>query len=986
MSDRTNKKPVGRLTFVGRERELSQLRAMLDDAKSGVTRIAVLGGEPGIGKTRTATEFSDIAGSEGFQVRWARCYEDRGSPPLWPWIQLLQSIVDAHGLEQTKDLLGESFRYFAEKIDTLKEEAAVHQFADAASPQAKRFHFFVTYARFLDRVTRNEPVLLVIDDLHRADSSSLHLLEYLAHELDSSNLMILCAYRNIGIRKKSQLALTLGELVRNARFQHMILGPFCPDELEEFVHRTTGIALQQKTVTYLQDRTEGVPLYLREIVNEIIADTGAYRGSSSAAILTAEIPETLNLAVMQRLSTLTSHCRQSLVRAAVIGRTFSSDLLPRAPDSDMSSKTLEEAIDAGVVEEVDGEPHHYRFSHVLIKDVLLQSVSNAERAKYHEETGLLLEERYGCEAENNSEELVHHFALAQSPGTADRLARYALIAGDQALAGYSLDEAIHYFRCALTVKGDSPIDDEKAKIISGLGRALVSHSQVSEAIGYLISAFDFFDAGGNVAKAVEIVTHSLLIPHMDRRELCDLAERALRLAPDDSSLLARVLSFRAKFAYHQQILDYPAAKTDLHRALEIATRNGDQQTKMLVLFLWGSVAYMESVWSECSERIDEAMSLARVNDEPAIEAYSCFLASMVAMRTGDAETLRRRSEHALTVSERLCDRSLISKALIVRAYIYAIEGNWPLARDTSDRVLARDPGVDAHGVLGGRAILEYETGCYERGDEFLARLLLLCDDPEFPKLALYTWIPSVVGRLLLIRGSGVKGIDVARRVGRPHLRDVNNRPFFTVPICIGLGLIEATQGNSLEAEKYYRMIDAAYDGTPMAVDNQRMLGVLADHAGDFKGASHQFAKSLDLALRNENRVAAAWCRHDCANAMVRHGGTEQLGTAKTLLRDALGAADALGLVSLKEHACSLIDLIANQEQDKNHDHTVALTKRELEVLEQVALGKTNQEISRDLLISENTVSNHIKRIYSKIGVTNRVDAATYAIREGIVTI
>ncbi len=177
-------------TFVGRHREIAALQAALDDALSGQGRMAMLVGEPGIGKTRTAQELACYAETLGVQVLWGRCYEEQGTPPYWLWVQPIRSHAQKQGQAQLQSEMGPGAAYIAEIVPEISHKLAGLATPPSLEPEQARFRLFTSVTDFFKNVAHSQPLMLVLDDLHWADRSSLLLLEFLVREIQSTPLLV----------------------------------------------------------------------------------------------------------------------------------------------------------------------------------------------------------------------------------------------------------------------------------------------------------------------------------------------------------------------------------------------------------------------------------------------------------------------------------------------------------------------------------------------------------------------------------------------------------------------------------------------------------------------------------------------------------------------------------------------------------------------------------------------------------------------------
>jgi predicted ATPase len=163
--------------FVGRQREMSELKTALEDALSGQGRLVMLAGEPGIGKTRTAQELAAHAEVLGAQVLWGWCYEEEGAPPFWPWLQPIHSYVQQRDPEQLRSEMGLGAADIAEVIPEVRDKLPGLAPSLALQPEQARFRLFDSITTFLRNAAQSQPLMLVLDDLHWADKPSLLLLQ-----------------------------------------------------------------------------------------------------------------------------------------------------------------------------------------------------------------------------------------------------------------------------------------------------------------------------------------------------------------------------------------------------------------------------------------------------------------------------------------------------------------------------------------------------------------------------------------------------------------------------------------------------------------------------------------------------------------------------------------------------------------------------------------------------------------------------------------
>ena len=181
--------------FIGRDREMAELRVAVNNALVGRGRLAMLAGEPGIGKTRIAQELASYAESLGAKILWGWCYEGDGAPPYWPWMQPIRDYIKAVQPEQIRSEMGLGAADIAEVIPEVRQILPDIVPPPALEPEQARFRLFDSITTFFKAAAQNQPLMLILDDLHWADKPSLLLLEFLARQLGESRLLVVGAYR-----------------------------------------------------------------------------------------------------------------------------------------------------------------------------------------------------------------------------------------------------------------------------------------------------------------------------------------------------------------------------------------------------------------------------------------------------------------------------------------------------------------------------------------------------------------------------------------------------------------------------------------------------------------------------------------------------------------------------------------------------------------------------------------------------------------------
>ncbi len=373
-------------TFVGRQREMGELKAALNDAMSGQGRLVMLAGEPGIGKTRTAQELAGNAETLGAQVLWGRCYEEEGAPPYWPWVQPIRSYVQQRDAERLRSEMGPGVADIAEIVPEIRHRLTDLETPPSLEPEQARFRLFDSITTFLKTASQQQPMVLVLDDLHWADRASLQLLQFLAREMGESRILIVGTYRDVELSRQHPLSETLAQLTRQPVFRRELLRGLSQEDTKRFIETTAGIEPDRGLVDTILAHTEGNPFFMSEVVR-LLAER---RELMSGDIQGLGIPEGVRDVVGQRLNLLSEQCNQMLTIASVIGREFGFNLLckvsERIPENHLL-EAIDEAVGARLIEDVPGGRELYQFSHALIQQTLVEDLTTSRRVRLHARIG-----------------------------------------------------------------------------------------------------------------------------------------------------------------------------------------------------------------------------------------------------------------------------------------------------------------------------------------------------------------------------------------------------------------------------------------------------------------------------------------------------------------------------------------------------------------------------------------------------------------------
>ncbi|MCF7552377.1 BTAD domain-containing putative transcriptional regulator [Pseudonocardia sp. WMMC193] len=414
--------------MVGRAAELGRVREVVERAwSSPQTTVAALVGEPGIGKTRLLDELASTAEPD-VVVAWGRSWEHEGSPPLWPWVQVLRDVVAAVGAETA----AAAARGRGAAVLALDPDLVAGPEPPRVPQGSLEVHLFDGILAFLAELAGTHRLLVLLEDLHWADAASRRFVEYLVTHGAQPGLAVVLTLRSVaddGGPKGSEL---LAALARGGRTTRVDLPGLGPEAVRDYVADRTGTTLDDATADALVERTGGNPFFVGEIVSLLDTD-----GEPST-----DVPESVRGVILRRVQRLSTDDQTVLRTAAVVGRTFDLDLLREA--SGLDEAVVDEAVDrataTGMLASEPGAPGRHRFFHALMQQTLLEDIGPARRRRLHGRIAAALSARSGTDADH----LVHHLASAGGEEDIVRAGEVCVAASDAAhrRGSYSASEAL----------------------------------------------------------------------------------------------------------------------------------------------------------------------------------------------------------------------------------------------------------------------------------------------------------------------------------------------------------------------------------------------------------------------------------------------------------------------------------------------------------------------------------------------------------------
>jgi DNA-binding SARP family transcriptional activator len=404
--------------FVGRDAELKRLRECWTRLAGGERVGVFVCGEPGIGKTRLASEFARVVHEQGALVLYGRCDEGL-AVPYQPFVEALRPYARAVGLNRLRVDLGE----LAPDLGRLLPELSGLGEPARSDPESERFALFEAIAALIEAMTCGQRALLVLDDLHWAANPTLLLLRHLMRSERQLGVLLFGTYRQTEVDLGQPLAKLLADLHRDASAEQLSISGLGEAAIAALLEAAVGDTLDAdaELVQVLATQTAGNPFFIRELLTHLVES----HGRSGLGITAAQLqsPEGLRHVISQRVARLSAAAGRALSVAAVAGSTFSFVLLERVlgEGSDVLD-ALDDANSAGLVTEIGHGD--YAFTHAIVRQTIYGRLGAARRTRLHRQIGEALEGLADREAHVGA--LAHHFARAAADGQGDKATAYAL--------------------------------------------------------------------------------------------------------------------------------------------------------------------------------------------------------------------------------------------------------------------------------------------------------------------------------------------------------------------------------------------------------------------------------------------------------------------------------------------------------------------------------------------------------------------------------
>lgn len=899
---------ASRGAFVGREAELQELLAGLEDAVAGRGRLFLLVGEPGIGKSRLADEVMRKARARGMRVLAGRCWEAGGAPAYWPWVQSLRGYIREAEPEVLRTQLGTGAAELAQILPELGEILPGLSERAPLDSEGARFRLFDATAEFLTNASANRPIVLMLDDLHAADTPSLLMLRFLARTLGSTHVLLLGAFRDIDPLPGRPLTSMLAEVAREQVTRRLALGGLSKRDVAEYVELTASEIASPELVAALHEETEGNPLFVGESVR-LLSLEGVQWDPTGAVRL--GIPQNVRDVIARRLGHLSEECNRVLPLASVLGREFAIDVLAHLGGvlEDELLDLLDEAMAARVVSDVPGAPGRLRFAHILIRDTLYEGLTTARRVRLHRRAVEALETLYGANSGPHLAELALH-SIAGSDF--ENGLRYAWRAGDRGLGLLAYEEAARLYEMALEALELADLQDERARceLLLSLGEAESRAGNASTAKSASLEAAGIarrLALSRELGRAAACYGGRIVWARAgDDDRLVPLLEEALAALADedDVELRARLLARLAG-----ALRDDPSRdrRDRLSRhAVELARRTGNLAALAYALDGRAATIVAPDTIPECLALGSELHEVAARIGETERVVAGHFHRIIAQLQVGDVRGAEVDLAAATRAVQELGQPAHLWQACGVQAMLALAAGRLTEAAELVPQALALGEQAQRDAAIPVYRLQRYTLCDFQGGLEEIESAIrdLVIEYPARPVFrCLLAHLHTRLGRL-----------QEAKRALDGLAEDDFSALPFDQEWLFGLSLLAETSsllGDTNSASVLYRLLlpwaalNVVDQGEGIRGSVSRYLGILAATLTRLDDAARHFEAALAMNERMGARPWLAHTQHDYTRLLLVRDAPGDGEKAQVLLSQALTTYQQLGMQTYAASARTL---------------------------------------------------------------------------------
>jgi hypothetical protein len=879
--------------------------------------LALVSGEPGIGKTRLSTYTALAARSEGAAVLYGRSDEEL-TLPYGPWVEALTHYVEHGPVSVLRAHVTRHGGELARLVPTLEERVEDVPPPRETDQDTERYLLWAAVVGLLREASSEEPIVIILDDLHWADKPTLLLVKHVISQGQGMRVLIIGTYRESDVARGHPLAEVLADLHREQGVERIPLKGLNQPDILEIMERAASQELDQGGLELsreLHRETDGNPFYTGELLRHLL-ESGALnqqpdgRWTVAGPLSELGLPQSVREVVGRRIERLREEARNALSAAAVIGREFDTDLLLEVTEisEDELLELLEEAVAASVLTESASIAGRFSFAHALINHTLYEDLGTTRRARLHRRVAEALEDLLGTKPGGRVSELAHHWAKATTAVDLHKAISYARLAGERALSELAPDEALRWLSHALELQGDQPEVDptERCELLIGLGQA---QRQAGEAAfrETLLEASRLASELGDPDRAARaaIANNRGLVSvfgEIDEQRLAAL-ERALELDGfANPARCARLISLQTMELQFDP--DRERRRALAEEAVALAREVGDPRTLAYVLRDHFHAFWAPDTIELRRATVGELVETSDQTDDPALRGWAAYCEATVRVESGELEEAEAAAGRLREIAEELGEPNLRWFSRYYDACMALLRGDLASAERLADEAfkIGNDAGQpDAFMIYSGQLVavplfqgrVEEVVDMVEDGVEANPRIAVW----RAGLAAIYCWL----GRT----EDGGSIVEDAAKDGFDHL------PWDQVRLTTLALYAEAAALARVKdaAAVLYELIEPwadqiTWNGATTYGYARAYLGLLAATLGWDERADEHFAFACELQEQKGLPLWAGYAHLSWAEALARRGEMER---AHTEASRALALAREHGYGAIERRAEAVVE-------------------------------------------------------------------------------
>lgn len=984
--------------LIGRTFHVEALLDRIDRLRNGKGQIVTIGGDAGVGKSRLVSETKAIAGARGLRILQGNCFEYDHSLPYGPILDLLRERFSRCTSPELHAYLGSTAPEIVKLLPELANLLQDIEPSPALEPEQEKRRLFSTLVQLFDQLIGNQPTLIVLEDLHWSDDTTLEFLLRLTYQIAHSSFLLLLTFRTG--EQAAPLSLFLAELNRRRVAMGWVLSPLTPTETGEMVQAIFDFRrpAQPEFLNAIHQLTEGNPFFIEEVLKDLVASEGIhYEGGIwiDKPVEELQIPGSILDAVQRRFQLLDAPARSLLSMAAVAGRRFDFSLLQQLTSLNEEEllRELRELIAAQLV--VEESEERFVFRHDLTRRAVYSQLLVRERRTLHRRVAKIMEEG-PQEGDSRLEELAYHSFQAADW---EKALNYCQLAGEKALSLFSPGTALTHFNRAM--------EAARQLAVSPTADLLRGHSKACEILGDFEKALAGYQTVLRLASASadsdtewqSLLDLGLLWASRDYSKTGYYFQKGLELARNSENPSSIAHSLNRIGNWHTNMDESSEAIRHHREALIIFEQLDNRRGLAETLDLMGMANFMGGDLVEGTLRYRKASALFReLGDSKGLASTLATLTlrggtyqTNVMFAADDLPNAARDGESALSISRDIGWRSGEAYALWQLGFCLGAQGEYGRALEAAQSALgiAEEIGhlqwIAASHCVQGAIYLDLlapelalppleaalaasrETGSWiwiRQAAGFLSLAYVQSQDLVQAKATLDEVLhPHSAMETMGQRLCWLGRAEVALAEGTPHQ---------------ALGIAQALISSAPNISES-KVIPRLWSVRARAL---RLLDRSAEAEADLLIALETARKQQALPLMwrilvDLGHLHRAQRRYDDA--------AKETDAATTLLE---GLSNKLPEYVLREQflrqATSMLPkTLPLSPRRAGKQRFQGLTLREQEVAALISQGKSNRAIAEELVLGGRTVETHVGSILSKLDFSSRAQVAAWAVQSGL---